>query len=58
MLRVRELVNHLKDLRDQDAVVLIGEGTESAAHRRLSAINRTITLTYRFLPLRADVGAA
>ena len=28
MLRVRELVNRLKDLPDQDAVVLIGEGTE------------------------------
>ena len=29
----------------------------AAALRRLSAINRTITLTYRFLPLRADVGS-
>ena len=28
MLWVRELVNRLKDLPDQDAVVLIGEGTE------------------------------
>ena len=28
MLRVRELVKRLKDLPDQDAVVLIGEGTE------------------------------
>jgi hypothetical protein len=28
MLRVRELVNRLKELPDQDAVVLIGEGTE------------------------------
>ena len=28
MLRVREFVNRLKDLPDQDAVVLIGEGTE------------------------------
>ena len=28
MLRVRESVYRLKDLPDQDAVVLIGEGTE------------------------------
>jgi hypothetical protein len=28
MLRVRELVNRLEDLPDQNAVVLIGEGTE------------------------------
>jgi hypothetical protein len=28
MLRVRELVNRLKELPDQDVVVQIGEGTE------------------------------